>query len=339
MTVAARGAVRLTGYATMHPGGAYVQQGSSSGRLMRIRCLAGLVVSVGLAACTAGAPQESPAPHVEPLDAALLPALGTHTIFPSLTFAVSRRAYVAAFEVIPGAGVRLLYGDTAESEAAEGLNLAIVKRNYSHDLVSGNASALTPHYIYLIASESPLSLGDLSKPMALRDALGTAEFARATPAKILDDVTKAVVPPGTPDASWATDLVVLWPGSGVNAFASSSTETIQCADGTEVKVPVGYGSMLCPGESIRTDGAYAASPPASNATTVTAAADASANAIPTASSGTSGRSVSTERPSSGASEPVRTYTPPPAPASASPPASSPQPVQTSTSTGRSHPSH
>ncbi len=220
------------------------------------RTILGVSISVLLAACMHAAPRDdaAPAPPAPPLDVSLLPALAANTNVPSLTFALNRPAYVAAFEVIPGRGVRLLYPYAPEqAQNPGGMNLVTETPAFFDDYL-GSVLAVpnaAPTYTYIIASDEPLTLGALTQPAGLRNYFGAATFASYRASSFIDAVTSAVIPAGAPNASWASDMVVDWSNAPFGEFADATT-SIECSDGRVLIVPTGYGSTMCPVDAVRT---------------------------------------------------------------------------------------
>lgn len=218
-----------------------------------MRCTTvGAFVAVVLAACMHPAPREAAAPP-PPLDVTLLPALAANTVVPSLTFALNRPAYVAAFEVIPGRGVRLLYPFAPESgPRPAGVSLVTETPAFYDDYLRSPLGA--PYggemYIYLVASDAPLTLGTFTRPAGLRNYFGENRFASYRASTFIDAVTTAVVPADAPDGSWSSDIVVDWSNAPVSAFAHATT-SITCANGRIIVVPAAYGSTLCPLDAVR----------------------------------------------------------------------------------------
>jgi hypothetical protein len=205
-----------------------------------------------LAACMHTAPRET-APPPDPLTITLLPALAANTVVPSLTFELNRPAYVAAFEVIPGRGARLLYPYAPDvTPNPGGMNLVTETPafydNYLRSALGMPGTGAT--YTYVIASETPLRLGDFLKPSGLLSYFGDAQFASYRASTLLDGLTAAVVPAGAPDASWSADMVVDWSNAPLEQFALAST-SIACDNGSVLTVPPGYGSAMCPADAVR----------------------------------------------------------------------------------------
>jgi len=233
------------------------------------RTTVGVSVAVVLAACMHTAPREAAAPP-PPLDVTLLPALAAHTVVPSLTFTLNRPAYVAAFEIIPGRGVRLLYPYAPQADARPaGMSLVTETPEFYDDYLR---SALTaPYggatYTYIVASDEPLVLGTFTQPAGLLDYFGDDRFASYRASSSIDAVTTAVIPADAEDGSWSSDLVVDWSNAPAGALADATT-SLTCANGRIIAVPAAYGSALCPLDAVRAARASVAatSSPRSSAT-------------------------------------------------------------------------
>jgi len=216
------------------------------------RTIAGVSLAALLAACLHAAPRDHATPP-PPLDVSLLPALAANTNVPSLTFSLDRPAYVAAFEVIPGRGVRLLYPYVPEqAKNPGGMNLVTETPAFYDDYL-GSVLAVpdaAPVYTYIIASDEPLALGTLTQPAGLRNYFGAERFASFRASSFIDAVTSAVIPADAPDDSWASDMVVDWSNAPFGELASATTR-IACSDGRVLIVPAGYGSTMCPVDAVR----------------------------------------------------------------------------------------
>ena len=235
----------------MGAAGEYGGERLSPGETMR-RTIVGVSVAVVLAACMHTAPREAAAPP-PPLDVTLLPALAAHTVVPSLTFTLNRPAYVAAFEIIPGRGVRLLYPYAPQADVRPGgMSLVTETPEFYDDYLR---SALTAPfggatYTYIVASDKPLALGTFTQPAGLLDYFGDARFASYRASSFIDAVTAAVVPADAEDGSWSWDLVVDWSNDPAGALADATT-SLRCANGRIIAVPAAYGSALCPLDAVR----------------------------------------------------------------------------------------
>jgi len=226
-------------------------------------------VAVVLAACMHTTPREAAAP-APPLDVTLLPALAAHTVVPSLTFTLNRPAYVAAFEITPGRGVRLLYPYAPQADVRPaGMSLVTETPEFYDDYLR---SPLTvpfggATYTYIVASDQPLTLGTFTQPAGLLDYFGDDRFASYRASSYIDAVTTAVIPADAADGSWSSDLVVNWSNAPAGALAVATT-SLTCANGRIIAVPAAYGSALCPLNAVRAVRASvaAASLPRSSAT-------------------------------------------------------------------------
>ncbi|MGH7649370.1 MAG: hypothetical protein ACREND_14735 [Gemmatimonadaceae bacterium] len=219
------------------------------------RTLLGVPAVVVLAACMHTAPRET-APPPDPLNITLLPALAANTVVPSLTFALNRPAYVAAFEVIPGRGARLLYPYAPDvTPNPGGMNLVTETPAFYDDYLRSalGMPGTGATYTYVVASEQPLRLGDFLKPSGLLTYFGDAQFASYRASTLIDGLTAAVIPADAPDDSWSADMVVDWSNAPLAQFAQFALApmSIACDNGSVLTVPPGYGSAMCPVDAVR----------------------------------------------------------------------------------------
>ena len=220
---------------------------------MRVGAVSAGVLLAALAACTHNTQRDNLSPRDEPLDVSLIPGLQAETTVPSLSFVLNRPAYVAAFEVIPGRGMQLLYpAGAADEESNAGLNVVTEAPFFYADylLPPFVAPAAQPHYIYIVASDAPLNLRTVREPAGLVHMFGIERFASATPSYLMAEVTSQVIEPGTSDDAWASDMVMDWSGAGGVDLTLATTQ-IRCRDGSLIIVPLSYGSVLCPGDALR----------------------------------------------------------------------------------------
>lgn len=219
---------------------------------MRVRTVSAGVLLAALAACTYTTQRDELSPQEEPLEVSLLPDLQAVTTVPSLSFVLNRPAYVAAFEVIPGRGMQLLYPAGSADESNAGLNIVTEAPFFYADylLPPFVAPAAQPHYIYIVASDTPLDLGTLKEPAGLLNKFGIERFASATPSYFMDQVTSQVIQPGTSDDAWSSDMMMDWSGTGGVDLQLATTQ-LRCKDGSLIIVPLSYGSALCPGDALR----------------------------------------------------------------------------------------
>ncbi len=166
-------------------------------------------------------------------------------------FDLSRPAYVAIFEVVPGRGASMIFPTSregTESELVGGTSYVLYdtpgRWYYTDDFVS---AANEPTYRLLIASDQPLGIRRyLISPRQLRSDLGFQSFASTNPYRTMDQILELVVPIER-DGAWATDLDIIWPAP-VNRSAASDLSLIQCFNGHSLYVPYDYPYSGCPGD-------------------------------------------------------------------------------------------
>ncbi|HEY7877653.1 MAG TPA: hypothetical protein VIC55_05490 [Gemmatimonadaceae bacterium] len=221
---------------------------------MRLASLA--VAACALVACVHTAPQTAADEGAEPLHVVLLTEPPGAHIVPVLSFVLNRPAYVAAFEVVPGRGVRLLYpADSAQQPSNEGLNLVSETPSYYEDYLLPRWMPQAygqPHFTYIVASDTPIELGALSEPNGLRQYFGIERFASFTPSRFMDEIAAATIASGLSDASWTTDVAWHWPNALAVVGRTLAIATFGCLDGSEMTVPATYGARHCPGDPLRT---------------------------------------------------------------------------------------
>jgi hypothetical protein len=214
---------------------------------MRTR-LTTLVLTVAALAGCATAPRvqrvEPEAPP--PLSVWIGYPIGSSRVHPLFT---NREAHVAMFEIIPGLGATMVYpfarGHTLASEAHYADLTVQPARMFYHTDPFGHA-AYQPRYYYAVASVAPLNLTRLQASLGgMRHVLGRT-YASYRPYEVIDRLTALVVPM-QPDADWATDLFVDWPGFPMTRYAS--TRLVRCANGRVFEVPLSYPYFGCPGDA------------------------------------------------------------------------------------------
>lgn len=185
-----------------------------------------------------------------PLDAHIIP-----TSHSGLSFSLSRPAHVAVFEVVPGQGVGLVY-------PSYGGQRELLGAGYHNPLLGGtddfrwayrDATPYTrlpqPRYIYLIASERPLDVGEFVRnPTALRSTFGLSRFASWNAHQTLDDLDALVVR-GVGPEQWTSDLYVIWPETRQGNSYAQQQVVIRCSDGRAVLVPLRYAALACPNDT------------------------------------------------------------------------------------------
>lgn len=177
---------------------------------------------------TLGACSSLPEPSVAPDRA---PPLRAFLTAPSpgspLGFYVSRPAYVALFEVVPGQGVGLLYPGRAtgplDGRAFAGYTSAASISPFGADRyrfagamssVFDAASAGAwdgPHFLFLIASERPLDVEQYGAwGSRLWSTLGS-RFYSSNAYDTMEELARRTLPRVEDDGSWTSDLYVYWP--------------------------------------------------------------------------------------------------------------------------------
>ena len=146
----------------------------------------------------------------------------------SVTVDLSRPAYVAVFEVVPGSGTAILYprlGQPGMLDAGRNYphilagslfhNAAGSARDWAtrdvHGWRSSSRSWMQPRHIFLVASEMPLNTDALgiwsTRGAGVLTHPAFASFsAQATMGQLLDAIL-----PHQPGAQWTTDVYTIWP--------------------------------------------------------------------------------------------------------------------------------
>jgi hypothetical protein len=173
-----------------------------------------------------------------------------------LRFVLSEPAYVAAFIVYPGAGVRLLSPtiDTPERERPAGYNVdQLIGGWFDNDayrVVLGPYLSNGPAYLYVVASRNPLDVGRyVHRPMRLASAIGEKEARSFYSDVAFDALLNNAVSLGD-DTSWDSDVYMLWPGAD-NGRSTTSTlryVSLSCNDGSLQTVPENYPFIGCLGQ-------------------------------------------------------------------------------------------
>jgi len=219
-----------------------------------------VTAAVALAACAPSAsPRLTSAPDPgTPLEARLFPPY-----YGQVALQLSKPAYVALFEVIPGRGVSLLYPQagggfqqtrelwvplrysaqrwlyTDASPYGAGYGSGIYRRSaYDGYGRRADGSQGAPRYLFLVASEEPLAVDQFQGDAAsLRNYLGVAQYAAYEPYDVMERLAYAMLP-FAPEDSWVTDVYVDWgydwgygAGPGMTS-ALARYETVRCADGS-----------------------------------------------------------------------------------------------------------
>jgi hypothetical protein len=181
-----------------------------------------------------------------------------------LRFVLSEPAYVAAFIVYPGAGVRLLYPtvDVPERLRAGGYNTdQLIGAGFDGDAynVVLGPRLPGPSYLYVIASRHPLDVARyVHKPMTLASAVGVQASRSFYNDVAFDALLNNAIALGD-DTSWDSDVYMLWSNDGSSGRLADATTPGQsqaslytyvlCTDGTTRYVPINYPFAGCPGQS------------------------------------------------------------------------------------------
>ena len=196
----------------------------------------------------------------------LPPSPETHE---ALRYVLGGPAYVAAFVVYPGAGVRLLYPtvDVPERLHRAGYNTEqLIGASFDNDIYRAVLGPISsgPAYLYVIASRHPLDVARyVHKPMSLASAIGNRESRSFYGDVQFDALLNNAVALGD-DQSWDSDVYTLWPNSitspgyayngagqgGLSDRTATDHYTyLLCADGGTRLVPINYPFVGCPGQS------------------------------------------------------------------------------------------
>jgi hypothetical protein len=173
--------------------------------------IAGLLVALG--GCTQlPEPSLQPSRHSQPMAAQILP----RSPGVGLRFRVSRPAYAALYQIIPGAGVSQVYpaagtGDMEGRVFAGYTSLNTVRlaniEQYSPAALSLNG----PRFYFLITSDRPLDIDRFGTfGIGLRRELGL-QFTGFNAYETMERIAEMTVPVPGDQESWSTDLYVEWP--------------------------------------------------------------------------------------------------------------------------------
>jgi hypothetical protein len=171
-----------------------------------------------------------------------------------LRYVLNEPAYVAAFLVYPGAGVRLLYPLVNQPERLHdsGYNTdELIGASFDNDIynvVLGPTSP-GPVYLYVVASKHPLDVARyVHRPMTLASAVGEKDARSFYSDVAFDALLNNAISLGDDD-SWDSDMYILWPNADLrDARAFAQVTRVVCADGTARMVPFNYPFAGCPGQ-------------------------------------------------------------------------------------------
>lgn len=171
---------------------------------------AAALAAVALSGCALQTPEIGPSPNAAPLQAFIYDAHDGR-----VQFDLSRPAYAAVFQIIPGQGTVLLYpgggGGGTDGATFAGLNYArpAFHGNYYGFLPAAIGYA-GPRYYFLIASEEPLNLSQFGPyGSSLRSHLGV-HFASMNAYGSMERLVELAVP-NVESGEWTADFYVEWP--------------------------------------------------------------------------------------------------------------------------------
>ncbi len=241
-------------------------------------------LALTVAACAAPSrPTLGAAPDMSaPLDARIFPPY-----YGSAPVQLSKPAYVALFEVIPGRGAALLYpqagnGFQQVTESWVPIRYSASRWLYTTDMQGRGGYVNThfssgydtyrgydaygfarPRYLFLVASEAPLAIEQFQEDAAsVRRYLGAAMYSAYEPYEVMERLAYAMLP-FAPSDSWVMDVYVDWGydwgyghGPGMTA-AQASYWPVVCGQGpnayvTYARYVAGWGFAMpsCVGASV-----------------------------------------------------------------------------------------
>jgi len=166
---------------------------------------------------------------------------------------LNRPAHVAIFEIVPGAGVGLLYpGYSREAEyLSSGFSYVSgrTSRRYDWYNASYNHSRRyrnEPRFYLLVASRRPLRTERFHSGGSLRSSLGLSSYSSVNYRRVMNDVVEAVVPYQHED-DWTTDVLAVWPDRRYDRYWDDGQRytRVQCPNGTIVLTPWELSSYAC----------------------------------------------------------------------------------------------
>lgn len=191
-----------------------------------------------------------------------------------LRFVLNEPAYVAAFVVSPGEGVRMIYPLTRSSESLQWAGfhneplIGLHQDDDAYDVVFGRSAwsyasyglsaAQGPRYLYVIASRAPLDVARfVHRPSTLQRTVGYENARSFDSEDAIDALLDHVVSLGADD-SWDSDVFMLWAPDWVDNAPHSlaeamrlnmPTRVVACRDGSRRVVPMNYAFSGCPGDA------------------------------------------------------------------------------------------
>lgn len=189
-----------------------------------------------------------------------------------LRFVLNQPAYIAAFVVTPGQGVRMIYPLTNEEqlqwagfhdESLLGLhfdddayNVVLGRPYWATGFGAGGFDG--PSYLYVIASRWPLDVTRfVHHPATLQRAVGYDNARSFDSEEAFTGLLNNVVSLGADD-SWDSDVYMLWAPEWIadapHSFQEAlrydmATRVVTCRDGRSIIVPLNYWFSGCPGEA------------------------------------------------------------------------------------------
>jgi hypothetical protein len=195
-------------------------------------------VALALGACSTRvvylpAPTDTPAPAaqsappvVEPYYEPLEVTVG-RPVRDRFVVQTNRPAYVAIFEVIPEEGITIVR-PTSSRESYVVAGLSSVRVPWSATVLSRVSSYTGPRYLYAVASDEPLDIGDETfQPGFLRYTLGPRVYRSSDPYEVMRALSRHFVTRGIAEEEWAEDVMVTRPEASVPRIAY-----VYCPGGT-----------------------------------------------------------------------------------------------------------
>jgi len=170
-----------------------------------------------------------------------------------LGISLNRPAHVAIFEILPGAGVGLLYPGYSREAAYLSSGFSYVSgrtsRRYDWYNASYNHSGRRrnePRFYLLVASRRPLRTERFHSGGSLRSALGLSSYSTGSYRSVMNDLVEAVVP-YQHDDDWTTDVLAMWPDRRYDQYWDDGDRytRVRCANGTVVLTPWELASYAC----------------------------------------------------------------------------------------------
>jgi hypothetical protein len=173
-----------------------------------------------------------------------------------LRYVINEPAYVAAFIVYPGAGVRMIYPlSTHEERKWAGFHdeplFGVQFDAEAYSAVLGPVMP-GPRYLYVIASRTPLDVGKyVHHPSRLERDVSLSVARSFDSEDDLVALVNHVVTVGDDD-SWDADVYVLWQPGANPALADEGltypSRILVCSTGMSLVVPFNYPFAACPGD-------------------------------------------------------------------------------------------